>query len=76
MFDTFLKAVGTFVLFLLFILFIGLLIGFPVKWMANYLFTSEALTAVFGVAKLTFWRAFWLAFLCSALFKSSSYSSK
>ncbi len=76
MFDSFVKMVGAFALFLLFILFIGLLIGFPVKWMANYLFTPEALTAVFGVAKLTFWRAFWLAFLCSSLFKSSSSSSK
>ena len=65
---------GGFVLFLVFMVFIGLLIGFPVKWMVNYLFTPATLTALFGVAQLTFWKAFWLAFLCSALFKSSGSS--
>ena len=73
MFENFLKMLGGFVLFLVFMVLVGLLTGFPIKWMVNYLFTPATLTALFGVAQLTFWKAFWLAFLCLALFKSSSF---
>jgi NhaP-type Na+/H+ and K+/H+ antiporter len=58
-----------------FVLVIGLLIGYPVMWMVNYLFTPTALIAVFGVPKLSFWQAFTLSLLASTLFSRSSTSS-
>jgi hypothetical protein len=47
---------------------VAMAIGFPIKWMMNYLFTPTVLRATFGVSQMTFWRAFWLAILISFLF--------
>lgn len=49
----------------------ALLVGYPVKWLLNYVFTPQALLAAFGVAKVGFWRAYWLSWLCSILVKSN-----
>jgi len=54
---------------------ISLLMVFPVMWLINYLFTPAVLMFLFGIAKITFWKAFWLTFLTSILFKGSSTSS-
>jgi uncharacterized oligopeptide transporter (OPT) family protein len=50
---------------------VAVLIGFPVKWMMNYLFTPTFLRATFGVSQMTFWRAFWLFILAGFLFGSA-----
>lgn len=53
------------------LIFVLALIGaYPTMWVVNYLFTSTVLTTVFGGA-LTFWKAFWLNFLCGWLVKST-----
>ena len=55
---------------------VGSIIGaYPTKWIVNYLFTPQVLMSLFGVSQLTFWKALWLNFICSALFKASSTSS-
>jgi hypothetical protein len=63
--------------FLVMVLAVGisLLSAFPTKWILNYLLTPGVLTTVFGVAKLTFWRAFWLNYVSSMLFKSTTTTS-
>jgi hypothetical protein len=45
-------------------------------WLVNYLVTPSALIAVFGLPALTFWKAFWLNFLCATLFNSASVKTK
>jgi len=70
------KAVGTVLLFLAAIVAICFLAAYPTLWLVNYLITPQVLVAMFGIPALTFWKAFWLNFLCSALFKSSSYNNK
>jgi uncharacterized membrane protein YjjP (DUF1212 family) len=74
--DTFLKILGGVVLFLVILVVVGLLVGYPAKWIINYLFAPSALQAVFGVARITFWQAFWLNILCGILFKASASSVK
>jgi hypothetical protein len=34
--------------------------GYPTKWLVNYLFSPSLLMSVFGIAQITFWKAFWL----------------
>lgn len=53
-----------------------LFLGYAGMYLVNYLFAPSFLLAVFGVTHLTFWRAFWLAFLCGMLFKSFSFKVK
>jgi hypothetical protein len=53
---------------------VALLMGFPVMWMTNYLFSSAFLQSVFGTNQISFWQAFWLTWLCSVLFKNTSSS--
>ena len=50
---------------------LALLMGFPIMWLMNYVFTPGVLLTVFGVAKMTFWRAFWTNFLFGILFRTS-----
>ena len=42
----------------------------------NYLFTSTLLLAIFGTAKIGFWRAFVLSFVSGVLFMSTSVNTK
>lgn len=49
----------------------GLLVGFPVKWLWNWL-----LPDLFGIKVIGFWQAWGLAVLCGMLFKSSNTKSK
>jgi hypothetical protein len=41
----------------------------------NWLITPTLLTAIFGVAKVGFWRAWGISVLTGVLFKSTSFSS-
>jgi hypothetical protein len=70
--EAFAKAFGLFVLLLVIVSFVALVIGLPVMWIVNYLFTQQILMAVFGVPQLTFWKAFWIANLTGLLFKSTT----
>lgn len=69
------KAVGSLVLIFGLVVGIALLFAYPTLWLVNYLFTPGTLISLFGIAQLTFWKAFWLNFLCSILFKSSNTST-
>ena len=69
--DAFVKVVGAAVVVVVVVAFLALLMGYPTMWIVNYLFASSFLVKVFGVAKLTFWRAFWLNWLAGTLFKST-----
>jgi uncharacterized membrane protein (DUF485 family) len=72
---TILKTVLTILLVVAMIFTFSLLIGFPVKWLVNGLFTDQVRLALFGVARIGFWRAVGLSFLCGILFKSSGSTS-
>jgi hypothetical protein len=74
--DTIVKYVGAGVLIFALVVVFSLLAAYPTMWLVNYLITPSLLTTIFGISALTFWKAFWLNFLASALFKSSSVSSK
>ena len=69
------KAVGAVVLVLGLVIGVAFLYAYPTLWLVNYLFTPNTLISLFGIAQLTFWKAFWLNFLCSILFKSSNTST-
>ena len=69
------KAAGSLVLIFGLVVGIALLFAYPTLWLVNYLFTPGTLISLFGIAQLTFWKAFWLNFLCSILFKSSNTST-
>ena len=71
-----LKPIGAIVVVILVFIGASLLMGYPVMWIVNYLFTPAALTSVFGIPALTFWKAFWLSFLCSTLFKNGTSITK
>lgn len=62
------------ILVLFVIVGLSFLMAIPTMLIINYLFTSSVLMTVFGVVKITFWRAFWLSFLTSGLFKSTTVS--
>jgi hypothetical protein len=55
---------------------LGLLFAFPVMWLTNYLFAPALLLKVFGVARLTFWKAYWFSVFMSWMVKSSPTSAK
>lgn len=74
--NTAVKFVGAAVILIFVMAGLALVMGYPTKWIVNYLFASTFLVKVFGVAKLTFWKAFWLNWLSGILFKSSTVTSK
>lgn len=74
--DEVLKVLGAITLTILMLCGLAALMAYPTKWMVNYLFTAGVLTAIFGVAKISIWQAFWLNWLCAGLFKSSTTSKK
>ena len=74
--NKFFQVMGMFVLALLMWLGISLLMGFPTMWLVNYLICPAALVAIFGLTKITFWKAFWLNFLCGILFKGHGTSKE
>jgi hypothetical protein len=52
-----------------FILAMGLLFSFPLMWLMNYVLTPSAMLAVFGIAKMTFWKTFAFSILTGWLFR-------
>lgn len=50
---------------------VGLLVGFPVMWLWNWL-----MPVIFGLPTINFYQAFGLYVLCDILFKSSANSNK
>ena len=56
--DKVVTALGAFVIVFAAILGISMLMAYPTMWIVNYLFTAQLLTYVFGLAKITFWKAF------------------
>ena len=73
--ETIVKGVGA-ILFVVAILgLVAAIMALPTMLIVNYLFTSAVLLSVFGIPALTFWKAFWLTFLCGFLFKSSTTSN-
>lgn len=66
--DIALKAIGIFVLALVIIFGVAIVFAYPTMLLFNYVFSSTALLAVFGVAKMTFWRTFWTGILFGLLF--------
>jgi hypothetical protein len=73
--ETVIKAVGTAVLLFGLIVLLSLLFAYPTLLVVNYLFTSSLLLKIFGIPALTFWKAFWLNYLCANLLKSTTTSS-
>lgn len=65
------KVAVAVVLAVLFVLGIGFLFAFPVKWALNYVFTDGVRLALFGVAYVGFWKAYVLSLLTAMLFKST-----
>ena len=70
--ETILKAVGAAVLVIGVIIGLCFLSAYPTMWLMNYTFTPTVLTSLFGISALTFWKAFWLNFLCCILFKGTT----
>jgi len=64
--ETFLKLLGLAMIAFVAIVIIALLLGFPVRWLWNWLMPS-----IFGLAKISFWKAFGVNILCGILFRSS-----
>lgn len=54
----------------------SLLGAYLTLWTVNYLFAPAILMTLFGVGKLTFWKAFCLNFVCASLFKSTTTVNK
>lgn len=66
-------------------LFVGVLViaglvagifALPVMWLLNYVFAPSVLLAVFGVAKIGFWKALGVSTLSALLFKSYNDTKK
>jgi hypothetical protein len=53
------------------IVVVSILFTYPLMWLLNYVFTSEVLLALFGIAKMTFWKTFALGILTGLLFRRS-----
>jgi hypothetical protein len=62
-------AIGAMVLVYGSVIFGGLIIGFPVKWLWNWLIPD-----MFGIKAVGFWQAWGLVILCGILFKSPTSS--
>ena len=60
-------AIGAVVMLCGLIMIGGLLVGFPIKWLWNWL-----LPDMFGIKAIGFWQAWGFAVLCGMLFKPSA----
>lgn len=67
-----LKAIVTIVITFFVYGAISLATAWPTKWMVNYIFSSQLLVSTFGATSISFWKAFWLNWLCAGLFRNSS----
>lgn len=69
-----LTIIGAVVVAAAIIAVIALVMAIPTMLLVNYLFSKAALTAVFGTASISFWKAFWLTYFFGIAFKCSSSS--
>lgn len=51
------------------VMVLGLLFTFPTMWLLNYVVAPTALLAVFGIAKMTFWKTFAFGVITGLLFR-------
>jgi hypothetical protein len=62
---------SAFVILFAFVLGLAMLMAYPTMWTVNYLFAAQLLTIVFGVAKISFWKALVLNVFFGIAFKST-----
>jgi hypothetical protein len=62
--------------FIALIFVIAAIFAYPTMWIVNYLFSATVLTLVFGISKLTFWKALALNWFLGLLRGGSTSSSK
>lgn len=55
---------------------LSVLLAFPTMWLVNFVFWPPFIGTVFGVAKLTLWKAWGLNFLMGLLFGKAKGTSK
>jgi hypothetical protein len=55
--ETIVKSIAVLAVFVGIVLIIAVLVAFPIMWLMNYVFAPSLMLAVFGVGKMTFWRA-------------------
>lgn len=55
---------------------LGLLFAIPIAYLLEYVFAPAVLTAVFGTATISVWKAWGISILFGLLFKSHVSSSK
>lgn len=69
--DKFVTAFGGFVIFVVILAVIGLIVGYPIKWLWNYLM-PELFPSANIAHEITFWQAIGLYLLAGFLFRSGS----
>lgn len=65
------RYVGIGVTFIAIVVGVSLILAFPTMWCVNYLIAPSVLTALFGVSKLTLFKAWCLDFVIG-LFRSTT----
>lgn len=63
-----------FVILVAFSLLFGLLFTWPLMWCINYTFAPTLLLALFGVAKITYWKTFVLSAVATSLTARPNYT--
>jgi hypothetical protein len=69
--ETLIKVVGAVVVGVGMIALFAIVMAYPTKWVADYLFSPTALTAMFGAPVLSVWKAMALNYIGGAIFKGS-----
>jgi len=72
--ETFVKAVGLFVVAVLVTFLVGAVLAIPTMLLVNIVLTPTIITILFGSVKIGFWKAFGLNLLIGFLFGRSSKS--
>jgi uncharacterized protein YqfA (UPF0365 family) len=68
--ESIVKALGIIMLAVIIIVFISILFAFPTMWLWNWL-----MPVIFGLPKITIWKALGLNFLFAILFKGNTIST-
>lgn len=64
--ETFIKLLGLSFLGIIIVVLFAFIVGFPVMWLWNWL-----MPAIFGLVKISVWKAIGLNMLCGFLIRSS-----
>ena len=65
--ETFVKLLGLAFLGFLVVIIVAFITGFPIMWLWNWL-----MPALFGLSKISVWKAIGLNILCGLLFRPSA----